>query len=529
MPPRKPNAKPGGGGRWLNLSVCSIFKNEAENLPDLMVGLPLSRIEWCVIDTGSTDSTIDLIRQSGVEPKRFVWTQDFSVARNASLALAKRDWILWLDGDDRLDSDFWDEVEELLDGPKQAYRFIIHSPRENGHGDRFMQIRLFPNHYGILFEGRIHEQLGTSLQKMGMTVKSTELEISHTGYETETKRTSKLVRNLALLELERIQHPHDSTVTMEYGNCLCQSKEYLKAKEIYLSLMPSSNPLACGNPPKDEILWHFPILLGETCVKLKASQEAADWYRLAVRWNPSDIQAYYWLGKQALENQNIHGALEYFYATLDHPAVVGRVATDSFTVRRNALALVVLCETELFGESKAPRARQCLRELIAGGLQSFPLDYRVPWDFLRASDANADAERYARTYLSYFPSDRAMWEDFIEFLFTTKRFGDILEIFSSKPELVLATGVLEAFRGKSLEAVKTGAERIYSVYRAALEKFPEDPTLLVYFSDFVNHNKLYERCYADLKSLPQSSEPIQNFLRQIEAQGLGKTDALGRH
>ena len=54
-----------------------------------------------------------------------------------------------------------------------------------------------------------------------------------------------------------------------------------------------------------------------------------------------------------------------------------------------------------------------------------------------------------------------------------------------------------------------------------MRKFPEDPTLLVYFSDFVNHNKLYARCHADLKAWPRPSETVREFLRQMEAQGWG--------
>ena len=144
----KPDEKPP-----LNLSVCSILKDEAANLPGLIGCLPLSRLEWIVVDTGSRDATLDLIRKAGIEPHFFTWTDNFAEARNASLALAKRDWILWLDGDDRVDEDFWQSLEPLLYGPKQAYRFIVRSPREKSHGDRFLQIRLFPNHVGIRFEG----------------------------------------------------------------------------------------------------------------------------------------------------------------------------------------------------------------------------------------------------------------------------------------------------------------------------------------------------------------------------------------
>jgi glycosyltransferase involved in cell wall biosynthesis len=522
--PSRPNEtkpKQQGDSRWLNLSVCSIFKDEAENLPGLIQSLPLSRIEWVVLDTGSKDATVDILRKVGVEPHRFQWIDDFSAARNESLRHAQRDWILWLDGDDRLDEEFWEGLIPLLEGAKQAYRFIIRSPRENSHGERFRQIRLFPNHFGITFEGRIHEQLGTCLQRLGIKAAQEDLEIVHIGYNTESKRKAKLQRNRNLLEKEILEYPKDSTVALEYGNCLFQSGEFLEAKKVYLSFMPNPDPGACQQPPRDEVLDHFPSLLAETCLRLNQDSEAYEWYRLATLWNSGDIYPFYWLGKKALEEKNIPGALELFYATLDRPALVGRLATDSFTVRRNALALTFLCEIQLFGTKNAPRAKKCLQELIEGGLNPFPLEYRVPWDFLLEIKAFSEAERYARTYLGLFPSDLVMWENFLEFLFTTGRHGDVQAIFAARPDLILATGILEAFRGKALEASKEDPSKIYDVYRQALEKFPEDPTLLVYFSDFVNHNQLFERCYVDLKALPRSSEPVLDFLRQLEANGLG--------
>lgn len=520
-----PADRGGGGPRRLDLSICSIVRDEAPNLEDLIAGIPLGRVEWIVMDTGSRDATVEILLQAGIGAHPFAWCDDFSAARNASLRLATRGWILWIDADDRLDEAFWEALEPLLEGPRRAYRFTVRSPRENSRGDCFRQIRLFPNRLGIAFEGRIHEQTGTSIQKLGVPVENAELEIVHMGYDTAAKRGAKLKRNRALLEQERLTHPADPAVGMEYGNCLYQSGEYRAAMEAYLAFMPSADPRACGAPPADEVLRHFPTLLAETCAKQGADAEAAEWFRLAAEWNPSDIKPLYWLGKRALAGQNVHGALEYFYAALDRPVAVGRVATDNHTVRRNALALVVLCEMQLFGADKAPRGRQCLRELIDGGLKDLPLDPRVPWEFLRAAgsdpEAEADAERYARAWLKLAPGDIALWEDLAEMLLTAGRHGHVLELFTHNPSLRMRSGVLEAFRAKSGESEGESVERVYAIYRDALARFPDDPTLLVYFSDFVNNNKLYSRCYSDLKALPRPSETMRDFLRQMESLGYG--------
>ena len=84
----------------MDLSVCTIVRDEEANIPALARCLPLGRVEWVVVDTGSRDATPRLLREAGAEPHAFAWVDDFSAARNASLERATRSWILWLDADD---------------------------------------------------------------------------------------------------------------------------------------------------------------------------------------------------------------------------------------------------------------------------------------------------------------------------------------------------------------------------------------------------------------------------------------------
>lgn len=514
------------GGRNLDLSVCSIFKDEIDNLPGLVPCLPLSRIEWIVVDTGSRDGTPELLANLDVKLHRFRWIDDFAAARNESLKHATRGWILWLDGDDRLDEAFWDLIETLLDGPRRAYRFVVRSPRENARGETFRQIRLIPNHLGAAFEGKIHEQLGTSLRRLDVEIADADLEILHTGYDSAEKRSAKLHRNHALLAKERAEHPRDATVAMEYGNSLYQLGDYAAAKALYLSMLPSADPALCGPSPADEVLRHFPSLLAETCTRLGDAQGSEAWLRLALAWNPTDLQPYYLLGKRLLSRGDLKGALSTFHALLDQPVVIGKVAGDNRTARRNALGIAVLCETQLFG-TKAPRARAALSEIIAGGLKDFPVDYRVPFDFYRdAGDIDALAD-YGRRYLALFPDDVAFWEDLLEAFIAADRAAEVLACYDAHPALSLRSGAAEAFRARSLEATGAPVDAVYAAYLAALARFSEDPTLLVYFSDFVNHNRLYVRCYADLKAMPNPPEPLRDFLRQLEAQGLGNGEVTG--
>ena len=78
----------------LRISLCMIVRDEAENLERCLRSVAGVVDELCVLDTGSTDGTIELARRLGARVSSAPWTQDFSAARNASVALASGDWIL---------------------------------------------------------------------------------------------------------------------------------------------------------------------------------------------------------------------------------------------------------------------------------------------------------------------------------------------------------------------------------------------------------------------------------------------------
>jgi tetratricopeptide (TPR) repeat protein len=470
-----------------------------------------------VLDTGSRDRTPELLRNLGVTPHPFAWVDDFALARNASLAKATRGWVLWLDADDRPGPGFFEALEPLLKGPRKAWRLVVRSPREDSRGECFRQIRLFPNGRGLAFEGRVHEQLGTSLRRLGMEASDSDIELVHLGYGTAAQREAKRVRNLALLETERRDHPRDPVVAMEYGNCLYQGGDFAGAFAAYLAFLPDPDPARCGLPPADEALRHFPALCAGACLKLGEVQKAEAWYRLACRWNPADLQPFYWLGRRALEGGDVRSALLLFAEALDKPVSVGKVATDNATVRRNALAAAVLCEMQLHGASRAPRARAYLAELLGGG--DLPLDPRVPFEFYRDAHDLEGLEAYLRKGLPE-DADLSLWEDAREQLLAAGRPSALLACLDARPSLAMKSGTLEAFRGRALEETHAPAAEIYAAYRRALLAFPDDPTVLVYFSGYVNDNRLYARCYADLKAVPKPPAAVREFLRQLEAQGL---------
>src|SRR3989338_8433001 len=84
----------------VRLSACLIVKNESLILSRCLESLRSFVDEIIVVDTGSTDNTMEIARSYDAQVKHFTWIDNFSAARNESLRHASGDWILYIDADE---------------------------------------------------------------------------------------------------------------------------------------------------------------------------------------------------------------------------------------------------------------------------------------------------------------------------------------------------------------------------------------------------------------------------------------------
>ena len=84
------------------LSLCMIVKNEEKFLAGCLESVKNIVDEIIIVDTGSTDKTIEIANSYNAKVYHFEWKNDFSLARNESIKHATGDWILILDADERL-------------------------------------------------------------------------------------------------------------------------------------------------------------------------------------------------------------------------------------------------------------------------------------------------------------------------------------------------------------------------------------------------------------------------------------------
>ena len=149
----------------LPISLVVIAQNEEANLGDC-----LSSAEFCeerlVLDGGSRDSTVALAREAGarVEFRAF---DGWISQKNAALQLARNDWVLSLDADERVSPALRAEILALFaDGPPPCSGYDM--PRLSHHLGRWVRgggwypdrkLRLFRRSAGIWAGRDPHDKL----------------------------------------------------------------------------------------------------------------------------------------------------------------------------------------------------------------------------------------------------------------------------------------------------------------------------------------------------------------------------------
>ena len=208
------------------LSLCMIVKNEEENLGKCLSLARPHVDEIVVVDTGSTDRTIEIAREYADVFDEIEWPGSFAVARNHSLSLANSDYILILDGDEYIeDPEAWKRIRNSL-GVLEIAALIL--PVKNLLGDAnvvsadlFWQERILRNHPDIRYHGSVHNQVMESImahaEKTGRHVVRLEAEIIHTGYSlSEEDMVKKYKTRVDLLKYE-YENPRDDVYRAYYA------------------------------------------------------------------------------------------------------------------------------------------------------------------------------------------------------------------------------------------------------------------------------------------------------------------------
>lgn len=219
----------------MNISICIITKNEASNLDECLKCASKYPFELVVVDTGSSDDSVEVARKYTDKVFFFEWCNDFSKAKNYAISCATNDFVMVLDTDEFITSADFDQMKELISanahkvGRIERVNVFERNKDRNTNKERINRVfdrRLY--HY----VGSIHEQVcridGNEYETYLVPVS-----VRHTGYDgTPQERKRKSYRNITLLEGE-LKIKEDPYILYQLGKSHYMLGEYGKASEYF--------------------------------------------------------------------------------------------------------------------------------------------------------------------------------------------------------------------------------------------------------------------------------------------------------
>ncbi|HQC41395.1 MAG TPA: glycosyltransferase, partial [Petrotogaceae bacterium] len=256
------------------LSICMMVKNEERHLEECLQSLqPLVRelgSEIIVVDTGSTDSTVEIAKKYTDKLYFHEWNNDFSGMRAVTISYAKGEWIFIIDGDEVL-QDAAEIIDFFRSGLYKEYKTAMLEVKNFSKKDLSIYSllgspRLFRAgtfHY----EGAVHNQIIHEFP--GLKLIATML--LHYGYIAEDKELMerKFERTSALLKKELEKNPN--SVYYRYQ----LSATYLMHGDVDKALEEGEKAYFMIKDDNDKVLRYMYILgyIAKIYIKLERFEE----------------------------------------------------------------------------------------------------------------------------------------------------------------------------------------------------------------------------------------------------------------
>jgi glycosyltransferase involved in cell wall biosynthesis len=188
-----------------SLSATIITLNEAAKIARTIRSLAMAD-EVVVVDSGSTDATVDIARGLGARVIQHAW-EGYAAQKNFAAREAQHDWILSLDADEELNADAQGAVSQWkTQAPRAAgYRF----PRRARYLGRWiLHSGWYPDYKLRLYDRRAGEWRGDYVHESAVVegkVETLRGEILHYTYDTLEEQMKRIESHTDLAAREMLQ------------------------------------------------------------------------------------------------------------------------------------------------------------------------------------------------------------------------------------------------------------------------------------------------------------------------------------
>ena len=219
-----------------SLSVAMIVRNDETNIARSLESVKDIANEIIVVDTGSSDHTVEIARSHGAKVVFHPWNNSWSEAGNICLENATCDWVLFLDADDELIAEDVSRLAQLIQDIDHSGFYLgeiyyVGEQEEDGAVSS-LSFRLWRNKSEYRFADADQEQLKASARLNNPRVGVAEVRINNFGYLNKPN-TNKVQRDLRILMGERDDGSGDFSLRIKVGVDYLAQGDFKRALESY--------------------------------------------------------------------------------------------------------------------------------------------------------------------------------------------------------------------------------------------------------------------------------------------------------
>ena len=319
-----PEPPPGWPQKPPGLSVCMIVKNEERFLAQCLRSAVDVADEIVVVDTGSSDRTIEIAKSFGAVVVEREWRDDFAWARNQALELASYRWILCLDADEELMPQSRAPLQALKSVPAHRtavwVRIYNRSDDYVGTGDMsHALVRIFPNDAEIRYRGLIHEFPTVGGDVNGLPGATSPIAIVHHGYTKDVVHDRhKGARNLAIVKAAAERDPSEAYNWFNVGATAFLVGDYETARDSLERMIELVGDQHRGFVPNG-----LTVLAETYCDKLGDALKGEAIARRCLAISPHYANAHFQLGKALIAQKRFDEGREAYLAAIDDGKYAG--------------------------------------------------------------------------------------------------------------------------------------------------------------------------------------------------------------
>lgn len=278
------------------ISCCMIVKNEQSMLPRCLKSIDGVWDQLVIVDTGSTDGTVEIAKSFGAEVYHHEWENDFSLHRNQSIEYATGDWIFIIDADEELVTKPTNFKKRLSRIPKEVGALGVKVVENNG-GTNWVGVRFFRRESFHGYKNIVHNKAVYDGQCAG-----TDMVIKHYGYSLSVDKLLAKQKRSETLLLNRLKENPDDYIAMFYLMQICvvqnRNKEAIDYGNRCFELYENDYQ---GDM---QYLFNTYYMMAVSHMKERDGNGAYSWATKGLEFHPDDIDLNYIMARIGYESMN---------------------------------------------------------------------------------------------------------------------------------------------------------------------------------------------------------------------------------